>query len=153
MTVSNVRDRANNPNSILPNSPVSYQYNDVTKPILLAAQTTAENKVKITFSEPVEKVSAETKVNYTISNNIVVQSANLLADLVTVELTTKVHAEGNYTLTVSNVKDRAINPNTINAGSTANYTYVDITKPTILASSISQKNLVTVKFSEPVELA
>ncbi|MBC8182337.1 Ig-like domain-containing protein [candidate division KSB1 bacterium] len=153
LTVNNVKDRAANPNVILPNSTYGYQYNDTTPPELVSAQASLENKVTVTFNEPVEQGSAETVANYSISNNISVLAASLQPDLVTVELTTSVQAEGNYTVSVSNVKDRAVNPNTIAPNSSLDYAYVDNTKPTIASVQLENENLLVVKFSEPVEQA
>ncbi|MBL7093193.1 Ig-like domain-containing protein, partial [candidate division KSB1 bacterium] len=153
LTVNNVKDRAANPNVILPNSTYGYQYNDTTPPELVSAQASLENKVTVTFNEPVEQGSAETVANYSISNNISVLAASLQPDLVTVELTTSVQAEGNYTVSVSNVKDRAVNPNTIAPNSSLDYAYVDNTKPTIASVQLENENLLVVKFSEPLEQA
>ncbi len=153
LTVNNVKDRAANPNAIEPNSTYSYQYDDLTPPELVSAQSTLENKVELTFSEPVEEASAETAANYTINNNISVLAASLQPDLVTVELTTSVHAEGNYSVVVNNVKDRATTPNTIAPNSSQDYAYVDITKPTIVSAQPENEYLLVVNFSEPLEQA
>jgi len=133
LTVSNVKDRAHNPNTIEPNSTFQYEYVDVTKPTIVAVTAPVEDSVHVTFSEPVEKSSAENVSNYSISGGVTIESAVLDADLITVHLKTSKHSEQQYTLTVSNVRDRANNPNTIEPNSTFQYEYVDVTKPTIVA--------------------
>ena len=77
------------------------------------------------------EVAAETAANYSITNDVSVLAASLQPDLLTVELTTSIHTEGVYSVSVSNVRDRATTPNTIAPSSSANYTYVDNTAPAI----------------------
>ncbi|MBI3416210.1 MAG: lamin tail domain-containing protein [Verrucomicrobia bacterium] len=97
---------------------------DTTPPALISAANSGENNlVAALFSEPVEAASATKPNNYAINNGIVVQSARLSADLRTVMLTTTPMATGGtYTLTVSNVRDRASIPNTMAANSQRSFT-------------------------------
>jgi hypothetical protein len=62
---------------------------------------------KVTFSEPVETVSAQTVTNYSIDNGIYLTSATLLSDGETVALATDSDFTPNtlYTLIVNHVKD------------------------------------------------
>ncbi len=82
-------------------------------------------KTIIAFSEPVEKKSAENIGNYMINNKISVKNAVLDKDLKTVELTTSAQIDGVvYSLTVSNVLDRAGRPNVVAYNTIGNYTSV-----------------------------
>lgn len=85
------------------------------------------NGVRIWFSEPVDKVSAETLSNYQLSGGVTVSSAKLSAPVGTpgdniVDLTTSAQTPGQtYTLTVSGVKDQTSPGNVIAAGSTKDF--------------------------------
>lgn len=94
---------------------------DETAPEIVSA-TGNGTSVTVVFSEAVEKSSAEQTGNYSIDNNITVSNASLGSDNKTVTLTTSSLAEGTtYTVTVSNVKDRASTPNTIASGAQATF--------------------------------
>ncbi len=151
LSVSHVLDRADPPNKIASNSKVNYEYIDRTPPQLTAVQAVDENHVDVYFSEPVETVSAETIANYSINGGVVVNSAQLDNDQTTVHLTTSPHIMGQYTITVSHVKDRAVNPNVIVAGSQKSYQYIDRTPPSIVSVQAFDKDSLEVVFSEPVE--
>jgi hypothetical protein len=95
---------------------------DATGPSLISATGTGVGTVEVKFNEDVEQASAESIHNYTIEPTITVFSASLQSDYRTVELATSAHVVGaSYTVTVNNVRDRAVNPNPITAGSSANY--------------------------------
>jgi len=108
----------------LSNNP-SATTSDKTPPSIISVTATGDpTTVKVVFSEPVEEISAETVTNYLIDNGISVLGAVLETDLITVTLTTsKLQSGITYTLTVNNIKDRAIPPNTIanNTQKTFNY--------------------------------
>ncbi len=94
---------------------------DVIPPLLVSVELTNLTCLRLTFSEPMG-VSAENIHNYTIESNVSVLSAKLLDDLQTVELNTSDHYMGaTYTVTVSNVTDRAVVPNFIQSGSSRVY--------------------------------
>ncbi|NOZ61223.1 MAG: hypothetical protein GXO74_06040, partial [Calditrichaeota bacterium] len=151
LSIQNLKDRAQNPNTISPISNHVYQYEDHKPPIIAAVQAPDADSINIVFNEPVEQTSAENIDNYSISDSITILSATLDTDLVTVHLKTSKHSEQQYTLTVNNVKDRANNPNTIEPNSAVQYEYVDVTKPTIVAVTAPVEDSVHVTFSEPVE--
>lgn len=70
--------------------------------------------VTVGFSEMVDPVTASVAGNYTLNHGVQVQSATLLDDGATVVLRTPPLSWGlTYTLTVNNVRDRALNPNVI----------------------------------------
>ncbi len=158
ITVNNVKDLATQPNTIEPNSSYNYQFipDDTTSPMITAVEILDATHIDITFSEEIEKTSAETVQNYQINNGITILQANLDANNRTVHLVTTNHSSGvTYTLTVTNIKDRASHPNYISPNSTWQYSYYeqDLTPPTIYSVNIRNENLVDVIFSEKIEQA
>jgi len=102
---------------------------DITPPDLQYVTSKGEsNTVIVEFNERVEKVTAETSANYLINNGVTVQGAKLALDQKQAILTTSPLSEISYLITVSNVQDKAVVPNTIvtttavfrHAGLTAN---------------------------------
>lgn len=84
---------------------------DVTPPELLNALNEGPTNVVVFYSEPVEAASATSAANYTLSDAVVLGAA-LRADGRSVTLTTSPLTFGYYyTLTVGNVRDRALAPN------------------------------------------
>ncbi|MBW1810165.1 MAG: hypothetical protein JRJ87_18350 [Deltaproteobacteria bacterium] len=98
---------------------------DTTPPTIASVTSVGDpNSVSVEFSEAIEQISAEAESNYAIDNGISTTAASLGADLRTVTLTTSSLSSGiTYTLTVNNVKDRALTPNSIAADSTATFQY------------------------------
>ena len=92
---------------------------DSTRPTIASAQSPGElTLVTVSFSEPIDPATAGVTGNYAINNGIGIASATLLDDGTTVLLRTTQLALGTfYTLTVSNVRDRAQTPNYILPGS------------------------------------
>ncbi|OQX96346.1 hypothetical protein B6I21_01255, partial [candidate division KSB1 bacterium 4572_119] len=121
LSLDNITDQANNPNAIVPVSFFPYEFVDNTPPELSSVQAVNNDTVVVAFNEMVETVSAETESNYQISDNILVYSAQLNSDSLSVKLFTSKLNEQQYTVTVNNVKDRATVPNTIESNSTFNF--------------------------------
>ncbi len=72
------------------------------------------SNVALIYSEPVEAVSATNLANYSFANGLPIYSASLGSDRRTVAFVTGSLVYGsNYTLVISNVRDRATTPNTI----------------------------------------
>jgi len=87
---------------------------DTTPPAVEHVTASDPNKVEVFFLEAVEEYSATDISNYAIDNGITIYSASLGSDPKTVTLTTSTHVEGiDYTITISNVRDRASTPNTM----------------------------------------
>jgi hypothetical protein len=88
---------------------------DTTPPsIVRLSSRDIPTMVRVRFSEPVDRVSAENIDNYEIDHDVKVLSAALGADRKTVTLTTSKFSEGvTYTVKVSNVMDQAKPLNTI----------------------------------------
>jgi len=158
ISVSGITDRATPPNQIAENTVSTYLYEapDTTPPEVMAAEILSDSKVQVTFSEPVEAISAENAANYAIDKGIQVETATLEINKQVVNLTTSVHARGNtYNLTVSNVYDLATNPNKINNKNTASYYHriVDLTAPEISRFTVVSETEIKIEFSEPLNQA
>ncbi len=92
---------------------------DTNAPTLFSAQNVGSTNVKVIFSEPVAVATATTATNYSLNNGATISAAAFGSDTRTILLTTSPLIFGsNYTLKVSNVKDRAATPNTIATNST-----------------------------------
>jgi len=131
---------------------------DRTAPQLTTVQAVSLTGVDVTFSEPVEKTSAEDKANYSIDKGITVLAATLDGNGTVVHLTTTAHQEGQtYTLRVSNVRDVADVPNTIAANSSLSYTTPvstsDTTPPQLVSIAVVSLSQIDVRFSEALEQA
>ena len=86
---------------------------DTEAPQLVAVVAPTETSVEVRFTEEVTTESAEEVGNYSISDGIDVVGAALNAGNTSVLLTTSALTLGKtYTLTVSNITDRASTPNT-----------------------------------------
>ncbi|MDD8017219.1 MAG: glycerophosphodiester phosphodiesterase family protein [Bacteroidota bacterium] len=95
---------------------------DLTKPFVSFVTSRGDSgTVVVEFSERVDSVTALTKANYTINKSIVVVSGTLARDQKSVILATTKMNDTSYTLTVKNVKDRAVMPNVM---ITSNNTFV-----------------------------
>lgn len=105
---------------------------DTVRPTVVAAMSQGMTNVQLTFSEPLEAVSATNIANYVFSNGVTVIKAVLTGNATTVTLTTGPLTFGsNYTIIINGVRDGAAIPNTITANTLANfiateYTLVDI---------------------------
>ena len=122
--------------------PVGPPLPDTTPPTIVSATATGPTTVQVLFSEPVTLASAQTVANYSINNNGVPISAAVLGvDTRTVTLTTSTLGGGTYTLTVNNVQDRAVPPNTIAANSTVNFTFTPPLAGITFSSAASARDM------------
>lgn len=95
---------------------------DTNAPLLIGAYNVGTLQVVAVFSEPLEVISGNAATNYRMSSGIVVSNAALSSDGRSATLTVSPLTLGNYyTLSVSNVRDRAAASNIIAAG--ANWTF------------------------------
>jgi len=91
---------------------------DSTPPLLISVANLNSNAVQVDFSEAVEPASATNLSNYSMNNGISVTAASFGASARTMHLTTSPLLRGaSYTLTVSNVRDRAAAHNPITPNS------------------------------------
>ena len=88
---------------------------DVTRPTLTAVNGPGDGDVvSVVFSEAVDPVTATNVANYTLNQGVSVLRAAVGVDAQTIILVTSPLSYGvPYTLTVSNVRDRATTPNAI----------------------------------------
>lgn len=154
--ISNIKDRAEESNVIIPNTMVSYYLEriDMTRPQIDSVLIQDATKVDVYFSEKIQFSPAENPQNYQISNGIVVYRAKLGDDLRIVHLTTSEHIRGQkYRLIVNNITDRATMPNTIAANSLIDYIFeaIDKTPPKLIdAKAIDSKKMKLI-FSERID--
>lgn len=95
---------------------------DVTKPVVLKAINLGADRIRITFSEPVEAASALTTGNYQVSGGVSISGAIAGSSSNEVELSVSGLTFGaEYTVTINDVRDQAQTPNTIQAGSTVSF--------------------------------
>lgn len=113
---------------------------DREAPRIIAARATAPDTVELSFDEPVLAAAAQTATNYVISPSVAVSAARLRNDQRSVVLTTAPHAPGAYSVSVSNVGDRASPRNTVAPGTRAAYS-VSTTSP-LLAGAAQWRYLV-----------
>lgn len=86
--------------------------------VLAVTRPVDDGSLSVLFSKPVESATACAATNYTIDNRASVISAVLSVDAQTVILATSPLRPGlTYTLTVNNVRDRAVIPNLVPANS------------------------------------
>ena len=119
---------------------------DTTPPVLLGAMNLGVSEVEVRFSEPVSSPSAITASNYQLSGGVSVTAARFgsTGDIVILTTSPAMTLGVTYTLSVSNVKDRAQNPNTIAPGSSTvftvvEYTPLDIGSPPIAGAAVPVK--------------
>lgn len=158
ITIQKIADRAAVPN-VMP-QPASFDYVvsavDQTPPAVSSFRAVDRQTLELVFTEAVGLTSAQNQANYSINNNVVVQSAQLQPDTRTVRVTTSTHAVAvNYTLTVQNIADRAATPNRMSQPATFSYNFpsTDNVPPALSTVSVINATTVEVLFSEPVTVA
>jgi len=97
---------------------------DHVRPFILSVSAQlVPSIIIIHFSEKVDATSAEDVTNYSVSNDVTINSVSLNADGKSVTLMTSQLAAGvSYTLTVNNIRDVAALPNTIADNTQYNFT-------------------------------
>ena len=87
---------------------------DLTKPVVSYVTSVGDTStVYVEFNERVDPTTSQTLTNYIINKGTLVLGAQLALDEKTVKLSTSHLSDTSYTITVRNVKDRAIVPNTM----------------------------------------
>ncbi|HKS36607.1 MAG TPA: Ig-like domain-containing protein, partial [Verrucomicrobiae bacterium] len=109
---------------------------DTTPPTIVSAaggstSTSPLGGVSVVFSERMDATSVGTAGNYGISGGVTISSVIVLDDTRVVLRTSAQVPNTTYTLTVSNVKDRAATPNTIAANSTIQFSSVQFVQNTV----------------------
>ena len=97
---------------------------DTTLPAMIDVAAGDPEKIVVIFNKPVERTRAETTANYSIDPGSQILSAVVEPDLATVTLkTSRLHQNKNYTLSVSNIRDRARIVHTIAPNSRQEFRY------------------------------
>ena len=91
--------------------------------------TSVSTSLLVTFTEPVDATSSQLAGNYQLSGGATVSSAVLESNGCSVVLTTSALTSGNYTLTVSNVKNIALSSLPVMTGT---FAYSPLQTPTTL---------------------
>jgi len=153
LTVNGVRDASPQKNSIVPYTQIKYFYDptDTTGPELVKVDIYENNRLLIVFNEAVNAYDAQNTANYIIVPSVTIKLAVPDAsDFMRVWLTTESHDPGTYTLTVSNLNDRAFTPNPIGSMNHAQYTYTpaDTVPPELVNCEAKAQQLLTLTFDE-----
>lgn len=98
---------------------------DTESPVIAGVSAAGdETRVTVTFDEPIAPEGAENPSNYSIDNETAVSGAVLGDNGRRVTLSTSaLAADITYTLTVSNLEDRAATPNPVAQGTTATFQF------------------------------
>lgn len=104
---------------------------DVVKPTVSYVTSRGDSStIVIEFSERIDSTTASTITNYTLDKSAQVLKATIALDLTTVLLTTTPLKDSVYTLTVKNIKDRALTPNVLST-STNTFAHVNLSAHTV----------------------
>ncbi|MFQ5650481.1 MAG: Ig-like domain-containing protein [bacterium] len=127
---------------------------DTNPPELIDVVVRGETQLDVVFSEVVDQTSAQSALNYTISNGVQVLGAVLDANATVVHLITTAHERGvTYVLSVSNVKD--LDGNEISAGSSKSYQLSggndDTTPPQVNSVAVVDLTHLDVVFNERLD--
>jgi hypothetical protein len=126
-------------------------------PIITNAIALSNTQIKVIFSEPVDKDTAETTTNYSITAggfpSLSITNAERGSDPNTNEVTLTVSGQlyVSYTVAVSNVED--LTGNTISGNNTAMFAGIgtDNTPPSLISVNANSSTLLRVYFNEPVD--
>ncbi len=99
---------------------------DTIAPTVTSVRGLNLNTIEVIFSETVEIESAQNINNYSISNGIIINQANLQSDTKIILLRTTTHMDGeSYILTINNIVDVSPIQNVIATNTTNSYTAVN----------------------------
>ncbi|MBN1155932.1 fibronectin type III domain-containing protein, partial [candidate division KSB1 bacterium] len=157
LVVNQVIDRAV-PGNVIDAQYNSYKYRyspqDDQPPAIDLVKLLDATHVDLTFSEEIERKSAEKATNYSISEGIGVISAVLDQNCRIVHLTTTEHQSGHtYQMTVDGIIDRAPVPNAIDEHTIVKYRYSisDMTPPEIVDVVLINSTEVNIIFDEIID--
>ena len=127
---------------------------DQVAPFIQTVQVNEPEYLKVMFSEPVSKETAENIENYQIEPFLQILSAELDGTQRVVSLTTEKHSSGVfYSLSCSRVQDVSANSNTIATASKIFYSHniIENIPPFLSNIDVIDSEHIRVVFSEPVE--
>ncbi len=153
--VNNIGDDEAVSNVMITAESGNYEYvlPDTDPPQLVAVELDDDNLLWLTFNERLDGATAENPANYYIDPQTTIESATLDNSEMKVMLVTASHVKGNYTVTVTGVKDLANPGNTIQGNNTMQYPYnpPDQTKPVFLSADLLYAEMIKLVFSEPLD--
>ena len=165
---SNIRDASRERNPVADGTSQLFEYVDTIPPsIERVAASSNQVTVRVFFNKTIQRAGAETPGNYQILQHpaedpdsisaLEIQSVRLLPDDRTVDLFTAPMANGiQYQLTVSNIRDRADPPNTLEASDPIEFQFtgqMDTRAPQVRTVRMSENaglDLLQVTFDKPV---
>jgi hypothetical protein len=105
---------------------------DTTRPTVVSAISLGADRIRLQFSEPMDAASAGVTGNFLVNGGVTVTGAVLDSDANAILLTVAgMNFAQNYTVTISNLRDRARTPNTITANSTVSFLALELTAQNI----------------------
>jgi fibronectin type 3 domain-containing protein len=168
LSVMGIKDLAGNRRDLIPNVAISSQ--DSTPPAILSTQALAisglsNDRLTVTFTEPVVASDALNPANYVLENPtgtpVTLAGSNLTYDnatnTVTINLPFDIPANSSYTLRVNDVRDISGNP--ISPGASASGLVIGDLTPPSLISAVQDLNLdpsgktMVLTFSEALDFA
>ncbi len=164
LEMSNLSDASINKNKIKDGTRVEFEYNDTVPPLPanISAEGSDSRKLRIEFSEPLDKFTAENPGNYQIDDFTIVKAEydeNAQSVILTCERRNQNVVDrgfvdgGQYRITVNNgISDASAKRNRQEAPTTVNFKYVDTVAPRIAVAKAVQQTELNVVFTEPVAL-
>ncbi len=105
---------------------------DTTRPTVVSAISLGADRIRLLFSEPMDAASAAVTGNFQVNGGVTVTGAVLDSEASAILLTvTGMNFAQNYTVSISNLQDRARTPNTITANSTVSFLALELTAQNI----------------------
>ncbi len=156
LRISEVRDRSELENEIIPNSAYTYAFGGKSTalgPTIVQLTVENETSLLVQFSQKLESESAENPDHYTLNRDAVVYSAQLDESATRVRLTTSAHkANSIYVLTVNKVRDITTNtPIATNSTYTYSYSGPDHVGPLITMVNVIDSRHMDILFNETVD--
>ncbi|NQT24997.1 T9SS type A sorting domain-containing protein [candidate division KSB1 bacterium] len=127
---------------------VSSASDDTEPPELVEVVLISSNQIQLRFNEPVSSQSAQSATNYLIFPGVSVMNAVLDENETSVILTTSSHSAGDYLITVSNILDKASNPNVIPENTSLGYSF-DATAVTGRINNLPSEFILSQNFPNP----
>ncbi|MEJ2628181.1 MAG: Ig-like domain-containing protein, partial [bacterium] len=154
LTIAGVRDIASNTIKLTMKN-YNYEEPDRTPPQLSQVILHGLDLLELVFNESLERNSAEETANYSLNNNIIINSANLTGDSLNhVYLSTSEHSPGQtYTITINNITDNSPFFNCIETNTQSQYDcpIVDQSSPRLVSAELQGFNFLILKFSEVLD--
>ena len=127
LTVNNIQDREDPPNTIAANSTIQFTVVPAVPPTIASVTAQDATHVVVVFSEQVTPSTATSTTNYAIDQGVGVTGASLAGDGKTVTLTTSTLTKNvTYTVTVNNVADLDSPPTPIASNTQATFVLPDV---------------------------